>query len=150
MVVDRLESWSRCAVLPRLRAAFELLISPAARQWPDGRVELDGDRIIAMPQEYRTKPLTEGRWEAHRRYIDIQFILSGREAMGWAPLSKLLPITPFDGAKDVGFFEGQGDLITVEQGMFAIFYPEDGHMPCLQAMETADQVRKIVVKVLVA
>jgi YhcH/YjgK/YiaL family protein len=114
---------------------------------PDGRHELDGDRIIAMPQGYPTRPRTEGRWEAHRRYIDIQYIISGQETMGWAPVSTLEPVTTFDEAKDVGFFAGNGDMLTVRQGMFALFLPQDAHMPCLRVGQDPEQVRKIVMKV---
>lgn len=149
MVVDRLENWKLHAVLPQLRRAFELLTAADVKGWPDGRVELDGDRIFALPQGYETRPADQGRWEAHRKYIDIQYIVSGQEAMGYAPLSALKPNCPFDEAKDVGFFDGTGSLVTVEEGMFAIFYPHDGHMPCMRAGGQACAVRKVVVKVAV-
>lgn len=147
VIIDQLAKWRAYTNLPRLRRAFELLDSPAAATWPDGRLLLDGELIIAMPQGYATRPLTEGKWEAHRRYIDIQYIVAGREKMGWVPLASLAPATTFDVEKDVGFYSGEGDLLTVRQGMFALFFPHDAHMPCLQVDGVAEQVRKIVMKV---
>lgn len=145
MVVDRIENWRYHAALPRLRRAFELLVSPAAAGWPDGRLELESADIIAMPQRYMSR--AEGRWEAHRRYIDIQYILEGCERMGYAPVETLTVAGDFDVAADVGFFTGRGDQLRVSAGMFAIFYPHDAHMPCLVADERPEQVRKIVMKV---
>jgi YhcH/YjgK/YiaL family protein len=147
MIVDSLKNWNFCTALPQLRRAFEVLASQDVSTWPDGRVELDGDRMFALPQGYLTRPAAQCRWEAHRRCIDIQYIISGREAMGYAPLSTLKPVTAFDETKDVGFYDGTGSIITVEAGMFAIFFPHDAHMPCMQVAGHPESVRKVVVKV---
>lgn len=147
MIVDLLGNWRLCAAHPHLRRAFEMLTSQDVSAWPDGRLDLDGDRIFALPQGYLTRPPSQCRWEAHRRYIDIQYVISGQEAMGYAPISTLKPVTDFDEAKDVGFYDGTGSIITVEAGMFAIFFPHDAHMPCMQVAGQSAPVRKVVVKV---
>ena len=149
MVVDKLENSYLYSALPQLKAAFALLRHPPALALPDGRFELEGDRIVALPQSYQTRLHSAGRWEAHRRYLDIQYIVSGAELMGWAPVSSLRPEADFDPAKDVGFYLGTGDLIRVEAGMFAIFFPHDAHMPCLAVNNQPQPVRKIVLKVAV-
>src|SRR5512133_3967146 len=110
MVLDQLSNWRKYRWSRALEQAFGLLAGPDAAKWPDGRVELDGKRIVALPQGYATRDLRDGRWEAHRRYIDIQYIVSGGEKMGWAPLVTLAPETPFDAEKDVGFYLGEGDF----------------------------------------
>ena len=147
MLVDLMSNWNSCVALPQLRHAFERITWWEVGNWPDGRVEIDGDRIFALPQGYQTRPAAQCRWEAHRRYIDIQYVVTGREAMGYAPLSTLKPTTDFDQAKDVGFYDGTGSIITVEAGMFAIFFPHDAHMPCMQVTGRPEPVRKVVVKV---
>ncbi len=147
MVVDDLKNWCKYKWSNNLKQAFELLASPAAATWPDGRLELAGDRIVALPQRYLTRELHECRWEAHRRYIDIQYIVTGQERIGWALNTTLEPATALDEAKDVVFYTGSGDTITLREGMFAVFFPHDAHMPCMQVRERAQQVRKIVMKV---
>lgn len=131
---------------PLFAAAFEALEKGELARRAPGRYELQGDRLFAMVQQYNTKPHEQGRWEAHRKYIDIQFVVSGQEVMGYAPLAKLSVTTPYDAAKDIEFLNGQGSLLTVGAGQFAIFYPQDGHMPTLAA-DQPSAVSKIVLKV---
>jgi len=95
-----------------------------------------------------TKELHQGRWEAHRRYIDIQYLVSGIERIGYTPVANLALTTPYDEDKDVAFYQGHGDILTLEPGMFAVFFPHDAHMPMLcEAGGSPKQVRKIVVKI---
>jgi YhcH/YjgK/YiaL family protein len=149
MVIDHISNWRKYNWSCGLQRAFTLLVAPEARQWPEGKVELDGKRIIAMPQEYSTRAEQAGRWEAHRKYIDIQYVVSGGERMGWAPVVSLAPETTFDVEKDVGFYLGRGNMLAVTEGMFAVFFPQDAHMPCINIGKQAQQVRKIVMKVAV-
>lgn len=146
MIVDKLTNWRLYGFSPLMAKAFELLSDPTVQALPDGRHELDGDRIIALPQGYTTKAVGDGRLEAHRRYIDIQFIVSGEERMGWTPLSGLPG--SYDEEKDLGFYEGSFDMVSVREGYFAVFYPHDAHAPCLDPTSGFCRVRKIVMKVL--
>jgi len=132
----------------RFGAAFEFL-----EQLPAdvalGRHDIDGDHCFALVQAYTTKPLAEARFEAHRKYIDIQFIQSGHETLLWAPLSLLGEATePYLEEKDVAFFGTPGHYtpVCLQTGEFAIFHPTDGHAPCLEC-GPAKEVRKVVIKV---
>lgn len=116
----------------------------------DGRHELDGDRLFALVQSYRTEPAAEKRFEAHRRYIDIQYVFSGEEIFGHAELAALKPGDPFDEAKDIGFY-GEPDSwtpVTLLPGSFVVAFPHDGHKPGCSLRGPA-AVRKIVIKVAV-
>ncbi|WP_418820127.1 YhcH/YjgK/YiaL family protein, partial [Phocaeicola sp.] len=81
----------------------------------------------------------------HKDYIDIQIPLSGTEIMGYTAAQDCLPVdAPYNAEKDITFFEGLAeDYIAVKPGMFAIFFPQDGHAPGI----TPDGVKKIIVKV---
>lgn len=148
MILDHLSNASLYRSLhPRLARALEALSDPSLMTRPPGRYELDGQRLFAMIQEYTTKPADEGRWEAHRKYIDVQFVASGCEVIGHAPLSNLKIVEPYNAEKDVMFLAGPGTLLRLDAGMFAIFYPHDAHMPTL-AVSTPEAVRKVVIKVL--
>jgi YhcH/YjgK/YiaL family protein len=110
-----------------------------------GPEELGGG-IRAILQEYRTKPRSEGRWEAHRAFWDLQLVLSGAEHFGWAPLEDLVVSQPFDASKDVMFLDGTGDFVTLSAGRFALAGPSDAHIPGM-ALEAPSIVRKVVFKI---
>jgi YhcH/YjgK/YiaL family protein len=100
-------------------------------------------------QRYRPKPPAEARWEAHRQYIDVQFLAGGVERIGYAPLGEALSVVQaYDAQKDVVFFAAAGDFVTVPAGSFAIFWPTDVHAPCLagEASPATVEVCKVVVK----
>jgi len=115
---------------------------------PDGRYDIIGDDVFAMVQSYDTKPREQGKWEAHRQYADIQFMIAGRERMGIASIGAMKTQTPYDAEKDLEFFTGAGDgqFVIVEEGSFAIFLPHDVHMPTI-AIDGPRTVKKVVVKV---
>jgi biofilm protein TabA len=149
MVLDRLDNAAPYqALLPRLRQAFDFLRSADLAGLPQGRHDVAGNDLFALVQEYRTKPGSEGFWESHRKYIDVQYVVAGVERMGYANLATLAVRQPYDADKDLLILDGSGDFLTVGAGMFTIFAPQDAHMPCLAAGEPA-AVRKVVIKVAV-
>jgi biofilm protein TabA len=149
MIADTLEQSRRYTSLsPRFAAAFEFLETlPAGK--PDGRYDIDGDNCFALVQTYMTRPLTQALFEAHRQYIDIQFLQAGRETLLWTPLTALTQMThPYAADKDIAFFAHPPHWtpINLHAGQFTIFFPEDGHAPGLESGGPAE-VRKIVIKV---
>jgi len=151
MILDTLPLWRRYAPLhPRFPRAFAFLEAVTA-ETADGRHEIDGDEIYALVQRYQTRPPADMKLEAHRRYIDIQFLVRGREVIHWAPLAALADVTlPYEAAKDVGFFAASVETLPVRlaAGQFAILFPDDAHAPCCAWGEPED-VLKVVVKVAV-
>ena len=133
---------------PRFAAAFEFLSAMPA-ELALGRHAIDGDDCFALVQTYTTLPHTAAKFEAHRRYIDIQFIQVGRETILWAPLPALTNVLqPHDNARDIAFFGLPPQTVPVAlcAGEFAIFFPTDGHAPMLES-NGATEVRKVVIKV---
>ncbi len=146
MIVDQLTNLEYYRGLkPRWVKALEFLRDADVLTLPLGRHDLDGDRLFALVQEYPTKPTAECRWEAHRRYCDIQFVAKGVERIGVMNIERSRVEQAYDADRDVAFFVGDGDFITMHPGTFAIFAPQDVHLPCV-ALEATQSVRKIVVK----
>ena len=146
MIVDRLEHWSFYTGLPpRIVRALEFLRDTDLAALSLGRHALDGDRLFALVQEYTTKPPEACQWEAHRRYCDVQFVARGVERIGVANIGPMEVVTPYDADKDVAFFRGDGDFVTLPAGTFAIFAPHDVHRPGLTAGSPVS-VLKIVLK----
>ena len=112
---------------------------------PRGRHLLDGEDIVAIVSEYETRHSNAVPWEAHRRYIDIQYMHAGLERIGLAPLSTL-DVGAYDPARDLVRATGEGGYITLPAGSFAILWPDEAHRPGI-AVDEPRQVKKIVLKV---
>lgn len=150
MVIDTLENCTRYENLhPRFKAAFDFLRNPAVYAVPDGRTDIAGDAVFALVQNYETKPIHEGKLEAHRKYIDIQFLADGEEFVGYAPLGNQKIAAAYDADKDVAFYEGESWFTLLRKGMFAIFFTQDAHLPS-RYTEKPSHVKKIVLKVAVS
>lgn len=135
--------------LDRFRRALRYLTDTHLQNLPDGRYEIDAERIYAMVQSYQTIPVEAAKFEAHRRYVDIQYMAAGGEIMGWAPLAQMTITQAYSLEKDVclgACAQEHASWIGVAQGMAAIFFPEDAHAPKI-AWGESRAVKKIVLKV---
>jgi len=110
-----------------------------------GKHEIDGKRLFALVSDYTPKPLAEGRWESHRRYLDLQYVVSGVERMGVAPIDRLAA-GDYDADRDMLWLSGAGDFLTFGAGQFMLLWPGDAHMPGVEA-GVPGQARKVVVKI---
>lgn len=121
-----------------------------ARVTPERKevVEIDGKDVFAIFQTYETKPLEEARPEAHRRYIDVQYIHGGAERLGYADIEDISGPADYDEGADIFFTTAlRLSFIELGAGQGAIFSPSDLHAPCLEAAGGRGMVRKIVFKV---
>jgi len=112
-----------------------------------GKKDINGEKLFAIVSEYTTNAVSSVKWEAHRRYIDIQYLVSGAESMEYQCVSKLEIETPYNEANDALFLRGKGSRLLVSGGFFVIFFPQDAHRPGL-SVNRPQAVRKVVVKVL--
>lgn len=110
-----------------------------------GRYEVDGDNLFYMVQEYDTHPF-EGTGEAHRNYVDIQYLVSGQEKIGVDQLEADSVLVEGRPENDIYFYQMGRDVVTLQPGHFAVLWPQDIHAPAL-AVEGAQHCRKVVIKV---
>ncbi len=146
MIIDRLENLKQYASLnPLFEQAVEFLTSHDLNALEIGKIELQGNDLRVNVAQTKPKTKEQARIETHRDFIDIQIPLSGTEWMGYTAAVDCLPAdAPYNAEKDITFFEGLAEsYIEVKPGMFAIFFPQDGHAPGV----TPEGVKKIVVKV---
>jgi len=112
-----------------------------------GTVDIDGDNVFALVQEYITKDFNNEMWEAHKRYYDIQYIVSGTEVVAIKHIEGIRNYTEYKEIEDYWLFKGEKeDIITISDNDFLILGPQDVHQPGISKSD-ASQIKKIVVKV---
>lgn len=129
---------------------YDFVMKALASGVENGKYPLENGARAAV-SEYETKPMATSKFEAHRKFIDVQFILSGSEIIGVTPTSSMTDadrIGEYNEEKDVEFYGVKGDFekLALSAGDFAILYPEDAHMPGVHESEPA-HIKKIVLKV---
>lgn len=146
MIVDTLENLEKYTSLnPLFAQAVEFLKSQDLQNLEIGKTELKGKDLFVNVAQTKPKTKEEAKLETHNDYIDIQIPLSGIEVMGYTPAKACIPADAlYNAEKDITFFEGLAETyVEVKPGMFAIFFPQDGHAPGV----TPDGVKKVIVKV---
>jgi len=111
------------------------------------RYDIDDDKLYATVSEYISKNEETAQFEAHRKYIDIQYVISGKEVMNIAPLKSVNKVLmPYDAIKDIEFVAvSKSTDLKAASGSFFIFFPDDAHRPGLKDGVNSP-VRKVVIK----
>ncbi len=148
MIQDRIANGKLYSCIGKNFAeAFAWLETVKPEELVAGRVEIKGDEIFALVQQYTTKELSQGFLETHKNYADIQIVLKGNERMGYCYNEGMTVTQPYSAEKDVEKYEMKDCThLMVPAGNFAIFLPEDAHAPQL-AYDKPSEVLKIVLKV---
>lgn len=149
MIFDTIENCELYyGVNPNFEKAFDFIKEAVAKDFSAGKYEIDGTKVYASVLEYTTKEYEDAKFEGHRKYIDIQYIVSGTESIEMADISKVTANTDYDENKDIEFY-GNCDKTkncVVDANEFGIFFPQDIHKPCI-SYEGKKEVKKIVVKI---
>lgn len=147
MILDTLsQSASYQQLGPRFAAGLKWL-EEFSSATADGRYDIDGDNVFALVQSYDTVPPADKKYESHRVYADIQYIVEGSEVIYYAPTAGLVPTMAYDATKDCSLYADPAAAtpLFMAAGRFAIFYAQDGHKPgCVHNM--ASRIKKVVVK----
>ncbi|MGI5835012.1 MAG: YhcH/YjgK/YiaL family protein [Chloroflexota bacterium] len=149
MIIDELSNWAGYAgISPRLATAFRYLEEKSWLQLPEGEYPIEGRDIFARVMRVQSEPIASSPFETHYRYVDIHYLVSGEEAIGWAPLPGMVPCKEYNPEKDVIFFDTPQDYqsFKLKPGQFALFLPNDPHSPA-RHLDTPGEIRKILVKV---
>lgn len=148
MIFDRQDNYHLYSTIsPLLAQAFSYILSTDLQTLAAGHYAIEGKNLYAIVSEYATKPPALGKWEAHRRYIDLQYMVRGTEHIGFAPIARMKH-GAYDADKDCMFLEGSGDFLTLRKGDFMVLRPDDAHMPGI-AVDGPSPVKKAVFKILV-
>jgi biofilm protein TabA len=133
---------------PAFEKAFTFLRQDGLAELAAGRHEIDGEKLFCIISKGPGRSRAEAKLEAHRKYIDIQYVIAGTDEMGWKPTADCKVIdTEYDADKDIMFFKDQPDSWTlVPAGSFVIFFPQDAHAPLVSKGEIHKAVLKVAVE----
>lgn len=149
MILDKIENANLYYGLnERINKALDYIKNTDFLNASEGKYELDGENIYSLINIYDTKDKKGSFLEAHRKYIDVQYVVSGVEMFGHSLMKNQKPHTPYNEEKDFELFDEECSLIKFETGMFAIFFPEDLHTPGIKN-NISSTVKKVVIKVLI-
>lgn len=131
MIKDNLKNASLYAGMsPRIAKALEFAARGGLDGLAPGRYDIDGDELYVMVQHNTLRDWSEGKWEVHRRYADIQLLIRGSEDIGYQDASLLGSAAGYSESGDIEFLaEGEGAHLSMRAGDFAIFFPQDAHRP---------------------
>lgn len=146
MILDSLSNAEKYYELhPLFKDAFDYIKSTNFEDASLGKMELKGDDLFAIISDSDMRTQAEAPLEVHNEYIDIQLPVSCTEVFGWKSRAELVQEDEvFDPKRDIQFFKDEyTSLISVAPGNFVVFFPQDGHAPCIGN----GTVRKVVIKI---
>ena len=147
MIYDQIKNLSTYRqILPGIAAVEAFLRDTDLMSLSAGKIRLGGGVVCNVN---RYEPKVESKWEAHQNFIDLQYVVCGAESMGYAALDDALDAGEYNAEKDLQFFGGadRAFTMTFRDGDFALFFPQDVHMPGLKNEETDGEVLKLVFKI---
>lgn len=146
MIIDTLENLHLYASLnPLFNDVVEFIQTHDLNALEPGKYTIKGDELFVNIAIATSKDASAAVMETHKNMIDIQIPLDTAESYGYAPLCEL-PDAPYNDVKDITKYEGyvSSRFVTCDKGMFAIFFPQDGHAPCIALKDT---IHKAIFKV---
>jgi YhcH/YjgK/YiaL family protein len=148
MIIDTLANTNRYTSLHSgIAKAFEWLQSTELNNLTAGKYSIEDENVFAIVQEYKTLDAADEQMEAHKKYIDVQYMISGEEMVGLSLLNDQTISKEYDAEADFFLVSGSPSFFaTLSEGNFMIFFPTDLHIPCIKINEPAP-VKKVVVKV---
>ncbi len=147
MIISNIENIERFS-LPQSKflILLDYIKSADLSSFSKGKFEIDGDDLFGIGLEYTTKPIGECLWEAHRRYIDIHYILEGQELIHISDISGMKVSKIYDAENDYELFEGEKEhSINLKQGMLLVLSPNEVHKTSI-ILEGVCYLKKIVFK----
>lgn len=148
MITDKIENINNYSDIPAKVAEF---LQTLTADTPVGHYVID-DKAYVNVDTYETKPVENCKFEAHKKYIDIQMLLSGEEELDYMSINDLQVSEQYDEARDVMFFADSQktcDTLYLEPYKFAVIYPHEAHRPQMNGSTVSQSVKKVVAKILV-
>jgi YhcH/YjgK/YiaL family protein len=149
MIYDRKQNLEQYkGISQNLDCAIDYLLRMDFTNMEAGKYSVKDDEVFALVQTPETRGREQALWESHRKYIDIQYLLCGKEKIGFQSIDTLTVSQPYDPQKDIAFYQDNngGFLTELEPDTFVVCFPNDAHMPLVCSAQP-QLIKKVVVKV---
>lgn len=150
MILDQMKNGAFYkGVMPAITAALEKMANYTPDDYPVGRVDVDGDNLFLLLNDYQTRAAEDALFEAHQKYIDVMYMVEGEEIIYVKPTEMLSAVTqPYNSEKDVLMATLDCDATPVRliAGNFIVLFPQDAHAPGCYDTEPRT-VKKIIGKI---
>jgi len=146
MIIDKIENISIYKNIPEIARDFILSL----KETPSLGKHVLSESIYANVETYETKLLENGKFEAHKDYIDVQILLKGHEQIFIAPQNSLTMSEPYDAKRDIEFYSDNicsFQSIKLDGTNFVMLFPHEAHAPQVSIDEKLENVLKVVVKI---
>lgn len=144
MIIDSMKHIGQYKEIPALKKAIEYVLATDLSTLPEGRTDVDGDNLFVLIQHPTLKDVSEGLLEAHDKYADLQVIIKGSETFGYALREDLGEPDESKPENDIFFYRKPFDTVEVSAGMFAVFFPQDGHAPGIKTKTDNADVKAVI------
>jgi biofilm protein TabA len=126
--------------------AFAFLGDSKLSTMAPGKYPIDGDNAFAIISAGPPKKLEDVKWESHRKYIDLQYVIAGKVKLGMAPVAKATVTEPYSDSRDAANYNADGRYLIATPKEFFLFFPQDAHRPDIK-VDGADSLKKLVIKI---
>jgi YhcH/YjgK/YiaL family protein len=147
MIFDKIENSELYEnISPLIKKAFDYIKTTDFSKIENGKHSIEQDDLFAIVQDYETKNDFDVKLEAHKKYIDLQYIISGEEMIGIEPLLHQKPFKEYDSENDYSLYDDTCSFIKITETQFMILFPQDLHKPGIRIKDVA-RIKKVVIKV---
>lgn len=126
--------------------AFAFLGDSKLATMAPGKYPIDGDNAFAIISAGPPKKLEDVKWESHRKYIDLQYVVSGKIKIGMAPIATAKVTEPYTESRDAANYTTEGKYLIATPKEFFLFFPQDAHRPDIK-VDGTDSLKKLVIKI---
>lgn len=147
MIYDNINNLNKyIGVIPHLEEVLSFVKDNNLNDLPFERIDIS-ENVYLVKQKYIGKDIKDAGVESHKKYIDIQIILKGKELMKYCLYNNNLKVSEeYDDSKDIMFYsEVLINQVEVSKDEFVVFFKEDIHQPGIKTGD--EEINKIVVKI---
>ena len=146
MITDKIENAYKYTEIPQIVKDFMLNLKSDI---PDGKIILNDDIYINV-ETYTTKSVSDGRFETHKKYSDIQILVNGSENIYYGDKSALSADILYNEEKDIEFYSDEIESysrVKLDGTNFVMLLPEEAHAPQVCVNNQQSMVKKVVIKI---